>query len=258
MGLLTRVYTHMDLQIRFAGHRLPADLAGDQVLASVDLEVHLQRAFPVALEVAHVAFMLLPLAVRLHVRAEVGGTGVRCFADPADEWLLAGVREEMSFQSLIRVEPLAADLAVDHVLFVVLLLVQAQVVAGHLGYATDIASEAFVVLLQVSLEELLSLEALGAQNALERPFLLVHLHHVLLQLLVVDEVYVALLATTADLFDVPLVVLPVLQKLQLLAYPLVANITLVDHCTLLVRVAFIVKVFVNVVDLLRLQVQFHF
>lgn len=123
----------------------------------------------------------------------------------------------MPFQSLVRVETFAADLAVGDELRVVLLLVQTQVVAGHLGYAADIAGEAFVVLLQVGLQELLGLEAFGAEHALERSLLLVYLYHVLLQLVLVDEDDVALLATAADrLADplaVPLVVLPVLQEL---------------------------------------------
>lgn len=68
MRLLPRVYTHMDLQISFARDQLAANLASDEILPRVYLEVHLQSRLPVALEVAHVAFVLLPLAVRLHVR----------------------------------------------------------------------------------------------------------------------------------------------------------------------------------------------
>ena len=81
----------------------------------------------------------------------------------------------------------------------------------------NVAGEAFVVLLQMGLQELLGLEAFGAEHALERFLLLVYLYHVLLQLVLVDEDDVALLATAADrLADplaVPLVVLPVLQEL---------------------------------------------
>lgn len=75
-----------------------------------------------------------------------------------------------------------------------LLLVQTQIVAGDLRDAAYVADEALVVLLQMSLEELVGLEALAAQRALTRPLRLVHFDRVLAELLLVGEALVALLA----------------------------------------------------------------
>lgn len=149
----------MDLQVSFTRDRFAANFAGDQVLAGVYLKVHLQSCFPVALEVADIALMLLPLAVRLHVRVQISGTRVWGIAHFADERFLSCVSEQVSLQGLIRVEAFATDLAVSHVFLVVLLLVQTQVVAGHLRDAADITGETFVVLFQVRLQELLGFEA---------------------------------------------------------------------------------------------------
>lgn len=188
----------------------------------------------------------------MHV--EVSRASVRGVADFADKRLLAGVRQQVPLQRLVRVEAFAANLAVRHVLLIVLLLVQAQVVSGDLGDAAYVAGEAFVVLLQVGLQEFLGLEALGAQDALKRPLLLVRLDHVLLQLLLVDKLPVAFVATALDR-RAPLVALPVLQKLLFLQHSLAADLALVNCPALATRVAF-VELFADiVVGLARFRLQ---
>lgn len=86
--------------------------------------MHLQSRLPITLEIAHVTFVLLSLAVRLHVRVQISGTRVRGVANLADERFLPCVGEQVSLQRLIRVEAFTAYLAMSHVLLVVLLLVQ--------------------------------------------------------------------------------------------------------------------------------------
>lgn len=61
--LLARVYAHVNLKVGLAADAFAAHLARHLVLACVDLQVHLQRRLPVALEVTDVALVFLPLAV---------------------------------------------------------------------------------------------------------------------------------------------------------------------------------------------------
>jgi hypothetical protein len=227
--LLARVYTHVNLQVSLAADGLAAQLARDLILAGVYLQVYLQRGFPIALEVADIALVLLPVAMRLHVHIQIGRTRVRCVTHLADERLLAGVSEQMSFQCLIRVKAFAANLAMRHVFLIMLFLVETQIISGDLRDAAYVAGESFVVLLQMDLQELLGLEALAAQNALERLFLLVRFYHVLSQLLLVGEELVAF-PTAIFSLRVPLVILPVLQELQFLQHTLPANVALVNRC----------------------------
>jgi len=91
------MYTHVNLQVGLATDGFAAQLARDLILAGVYLQVYLQRGLPIALEVADIALVLLPVAVRLHVHIEVSRARVRCVTHLADEWLLAGVREQMPF-----------------------------------------------------------------------------------------------------------------------------------------------------------------
>lgn len=228
----------MDLQIRFTGYGLSADLARDLIFPCVYLEMYFQCGLPIALEIAHIALVLLPFAVGLHVHVQVSSARVRRVANFTDERFLACVRQQMSLESLIRVETLAADLAVGHVFLIVFFLVQPQIVSGHLRDAADIASETFIVLLQVRLQEFLRLEAFAAENTLKWFLLLVHLYHVLPQFVLLEEDFVALVAAAGDFLHVPLVVLSVLQELQLLAHPFAADVALVDHRALPIRLAF--------------------
>ena len=228
MRFLARVYTHVDLQVSLTRHQFPADLACNQILARVDLKVYLQGRFPVALEIANIAFVFLSFAVGLHVRVQISGARVWGVAHLAYEWLLASMSEQVSLQSLIRVEALAADLAMRHVLLVVFLFMQTKIVAGYLRDTANIAGETFVVLLQVCLQEFLRFEAFVAENALERFLLLMHLDHVLSQLLLVRETSVTFLATIhSSLLVIPLVVLPVLEELKPLTHSLVTNVAFV-------------------------------
>lgn len=228
--LLPRMYTHMDLEISLARDQFAANLASDEILTGVYLEVHLQSRLPIALEIAHVTFVFLSLAVRLHVSVQISSTRVRSVADLADERFLPRVGEQVSLQRLIRIEAFTAYLAMSHVLLVVLLLVQSQIVAGYLGYTADVAGESLVVLLQMSLQEFFRFEAFVAKDTLKRFLFLMYFDHVLLQLLLIREGFVAFLATINNLV-VPLVILPVLQELKPLPHPLVAHIAFVDHCT---------------------------
>lgn len=235
--LLSRMYTHVNLQVRLAAHRLPAHLARDLILAGVYLKVHLQRGLPVALEIADIALVLLPLAVGSHVHVKIRRARIRGVTHLTHERLLARVREQVSLQRLIRVEALVANLAMYHVLLIVLLLVQTQIVSGDLRHAAYVAGETFVVLLQVGLQEFLGLETLAAQNALKRSLLLMRLYHMLLQFLLIVENFIALLAAIFGL-RIPLVILSMLQKLQLLEHLLPTNFTLVNRRTLATRIVF--------------------
>lgn len=159
---LTRVYTHVNLQIRFAAHRLAAYFACDLILARVYLKMHFQRGLPVALEVADIAFVLLSLAVGLHMHVEIGCARIRDVTYFTDERFLAGVRKQMTLQCLIRIKALAAHLAMSHVFLIVLLLVETQIVSGDLWDTAYIAGESFIMLLQMDLQEFLGLETLAA------------------------------------------------------------------------------------------------
>lgn len=132
MWLLTRVYTHVGLQIRFAAHGFAAHFASDLILARVYLKMHLQRGLPVALEITDVAFVLLSLAVGLHMHVEIGCARVSNVAYFANEWFLASVHKQVTLQRLICVETLAAYIAMNHVFLIMLLLVKTQIVSGNL------------------------------------------------------------------------------------------------------------------------------
>ena len=121
MRLLTRMYTHVNLQVPLAAHGFSAQLARHLILARVLLEMHLQRGFPVALKIANIALVLFPLAVRFHVYVEIRRARVRGVTYLTYKRLLAAMREQVPFQRLIRIKTLAANIAMYYVFFIVLL-----------------------------------------------------------------------------------------------------------------------------------------
>lgn len=177
---LTRMYTHMNLKISLARHGLSAHFAGDLILSRMNLEVDLKGGFPIALKVAYATLVLLSLTVGLHMHSKIGGAGIGSAADLADKRLLSRMSEHVTFEGLIGVKALVANLAVRNVLLIVLLLVQPQIIARHLGYAANVAGKSLVVLLQMGLQELFGFEAFSAQNALKWLLLLMHFNSVLL------------------------------------------------------------------------------
>lgn len=173
--------------------------------------------------------------MRPHMHVEIRCTCVRSVTYFTHKRFLTSVCKQMPLQRLIRVEAFVANLTMNHIFLVVLLLVQTQIISGDLRYAAYVAGKTFVVLLQVGLQELLGLETLAAQNALKRFLLLVCFYHMLSQLLLIIEDFVALLAMTFGL-RTPLVVLSMLQKLQLFQHSLPTNFTLVNRRTLATRI----------------------
>lgn len=129
MGLLARVYSHMDLEISLTRDGLATNLTSNLILPRVYLGVYPQSTFPMAFEVADGAAILLTLPVRSHVHIQVRRTRVGGFADLAYVWFFTGVRENVSLECLLRVEPFAADLTVDHVFLIMFFLVQPQIVS---------------------------------------------------------------------------------------------------------------------------------